>query len=276
MSIFTAMDFDRLTSIALRAKNELGSSPEKAIILGTGSDVILEQFTLQSSIDLSGLLELDPATFHDLKLAIYESEGVNFFVQTGRLHYYEGFSAKEITRPLRLLQLMGVKELLMTNASGGLNPDFESGEVVLISDHLNLLPDHPLRGFNDDRLGIRFPDMSEAYDSGLRINLKHAWQKHHLSTLKEGIYAAFPGPSLETPAEYKYLSTIGADMVGMSTVPEVIVANHASIKVAVLSIVTNVIRAGQPLSKTTVEDVIQVANVSSSKIIPIIKDFITW
>jgi len=159
-------------------------------------------------------------------------------VMQGRFHYYEGYSMQQITFPVRVMKELGMQYLLLSNAAGGINTNFKKGELVLIDDHINLLPENPLRGLNDPAFGNRFVDMSAPYN----INLNQQFIKiaKELSiNLKEGIYAAVPGPNLETRAEYRYLKSIGADMVGMSTVPEVIVANHIGIQCAAISVITD-------------------------------------
>jgi len=185
------------------------------------------------------------------------------------LHYYEGYSAAEVAFPIRILFCLGVKKLILTNASGGLQPHYNAGQIILVKDHINLLPDNPLRGPNENKFGPRFPDMSDAYNKEWR-NATLELAKRSNINLEEGIYACFQGPSLETPAEYLYLNKIGADLVGMSTVPEVIAANHCGMKVLVLSVVTNVCMPIEDITPTTVESVIEVAN----KAIPVLKKLV--
>jgi len=158
---------------------------------------------------------------------------------SGRFHYYEGYSAKELTLPLRVLTLFKPEVYLATNSAGGLNLDFRPGDLMVIRDHINLIPDNPLRGVNYELWGPRFPDLSSAYDPELRRLIKEVSAELGMS-LQEGVYVAVPGPSLETPAETRFLRMIGADAVGMSTVPEVIVANHAGLKVLAISVISNI------------------------------------
>ncbi len=159
-------------------------------------------------------------------------------VMSGRMHYYEGHSMARVTLPTRVLAGLGVKTVLVTNAAGGINPEFEPGDIMAITDHINLTGDNPLRGPNEDELGPRFPDMSSAYDSSIRETIRAAAKEVGIS-LKEGVYAGLAGPSYETPAEIRMLRTLGGDAVGMSTVAEVIVAAHAGLKVGGLSVITN-------------------------------------
>jgi len=234
---------------------------------GSGSSDLVNAFRIIDSISFSDIPFLEVPTFHKgAFLNAKDSNNNSVLIITGRLHYYEGYSAQEITFPIRILKQLDVKSLILTNAAGGLNPNFKSGEVILVKDHINLLPDHPLRGQNDERFGLRFPDLSNAYDQNLRQVIQDTWKNINHKSLNEGVYACLQGPSLETPAEYNMLHRIGADLVGMSTVPEVIVANHCNIKTAVLSIVTNVCYPPEEITPTTVEEVIAVANVATGRI----------
>ncbi|NNE25311.1 MAG: purine-nucleoside phosphorylase [Saprospiraceae bacterium] len=244
-----------------------------AIITGSGLDVLLDAYEIKSKIAFADVPHLPQSTFHKGEFLHCVYKGVDFLALNGRLHYYEGYSAQEVTFPIRILSALGLKYVMVTNASGGLNPEYDFGELVLINDHINLMPEHPLRGPNDERLGDRFPDMSNAYNKELRTRiLKRATQLN--ISLKQGVYAGFQGPSLETPAEYKFIHTIGADMVGMSTVPEVIVANHCGLKVIAFSIVTNVCYPPERIKETSVEDVIQTANKAAPKLSILINDII--
>ena len=244
-----------------------GSIPTSAIITGSGSDGIMVHFKTVREIPFSALPHMPPATFHKGKIILAEnSKGKPVLICLGRLHFYEGYTAQQITYPVRVLQALGITRLFMTNASGGLNPKYSAGDIILVKDHINLLPDHPLRGINDERLGVRFPDMSDAYTYSLSQEVSGTWRNLHGAALKEGVYVCFQGPSLETKAEYKYLHDMGADMVGMSTVPEVIVAVHAGMQVCVLSIVTNVCYPPEDITPTTVEEVIEMADKVVGKI----------
>lgn len=267
--------YDRASEAALyisdRFKKTQENKPSAAIVIGSGGDGIMDCFEIIDRIQFSHIPHMLPATFHNGAFHYCTTqEGNPVIICQGRLHYYEGYTAREITFPIRILQQLGISHLYMTNAAGGLNADYGAGEVILINDHINLLPDHPLRGANDDRLGLRFPDMSEAYSKSLRKSAKKQWQNEHGSQLREGVYVCFQGPSLETPAEYNYLNNIGADLVGMSTVPEVIVANHAGMEVCVLSIVTNICYPPEKITPTTLEEVIEMAKASSKQIGPVL------
>lgn len=171
----------------------------------------------------------------------------------GRLHYYEGYTMQEITFPIRVMKAFGAKMVMVSNAAGGLNPDFIPGDIMLIKDHINLFPEHPLHGPNDEVLGTRFPDMSNAYDKKLIEKAEEIGRRFNLN-LKKGVYVGTQGPTFETLAEYRYFRIIGGDTVGMSTVPEVIVANHAGMSVFGVSIVSNV-GCDANLSNVTHEEV---------------------
>lgn len=238
---------------------------EHAIILGTGLGNYSSTITDQLVINYADIPHFPVSTVqsHAGKMIFGYKFGIPLIALSGRFHYYEGYSAQELTFPVRVLKALGIKNLFITNAAGGINPHFSGGDIVLITDHINLMPDHPLRGINDERLGLRFPDMMRAYD----IELRHLFINHASNlkiALKEGVYLGLQGPSLETPAEYKMAHTLGADLVGMSTIPEVIVARHANLNVLAISIVSNICFPTSILTETTVEEVINVVNQSAS------------
>jgi len=254
---------------AAYVQNRFQQSGSMALVTGSGLDGIVSYYTIIDSISFSDIPYLNAPTFHKGELVLVQKEDKCFYIVKGRLHYYEGFSLHEVTFPIRILQLLGINMILMTNASGGLNPNYKAGDIMLVKDHINLFPDNPLRGPNDDRLGIRFPDMSDAYSKRLRDIIKSIPNL----LLNEGVYVGFPGPSLETPAEYNYLHIIGGDAVGMSTVPEVIVANHSGMEVAVLSVTTNICYPPEEITPTTLEEVIDMANQAVPKIVTVV-DFV--
>lgn len=216
-------------------------APEVGVILGTGLGTKFSS-QVKNSIELSYAeiphFPISTVEFHKGKLIYGEMEGKQVLVMQGRFHYYEGYTAQQITFPVRVMKALGVKYLLISNAAGNMNLDWHKGELMLIEDHINLQPDNPLRGPNVDEQGPRFPDMSQPYDKNLNERLK-AIAKAQGIVLREGVYVSVTGPNLETKAEYRYLRTIGADAVGMSTVPEVIVANHVSIPCCAISVLTD-------------------------------------
>jgi purine-nucleoside phosphorylase len=190
----------------------------------------------------------------------------------GRLHYYEGYDMKQITFPVRVMKLLGIKKLFVSNASGALNPTYKKGDLMVIEDHINMQTDNPLRGRNDDALGPRFPDMSEPYNKDLIVRALAIAKKNNI-TCHSGVYVSVNGPNLETRAEYRFLRNIGADAVGMSTVPEVIVANHMSLPVFAISVLTD---EGFPetLKAVSLEEIIKTAQEAEPKMTKILKDLI--
>jgi len=221
-------------------KNKGFDKAEFGIILGTGLGKLVNEIEIKSSIDYSDIPNFPLATVesHQGKLIYGIFEGKSVIAMQGRFHYYEGYSAQQITFPLRVLKYLGVNTLIVSNAAGAVNLNFNKGEVMLITDHINLLPENPLTGKNNEEFGPRFPDMSKPYTPEI-LNKVKAFASKKSINLHQGVYAAVPGPNLETPAEYRYLKTIGADAVGMSTVPEVIVANHMNMKVCAFSVLTD-------------------------------------
>ena len=215
-------------------------NPTVGIVLGTGLNALAAKIEHTISIPYSAIPDFPEATveFHKGHLLYGSIHNKKVLVMQGRFHYYEGYSMQEITFPVRVMKELGIQSLLLSNAAGGININFKKGELVLIDDHINLLPENPLRGLNDSAFGNRFVDMSAPYNSNLNQKLVKVAKELSIN-LKEGIYAAVPGPNLETRAEYRYLKSIGVDMVGMSTVPEVIVANHIGIQCAAVSVITD-------------------------------------
>jgi purine-nucleoside phosphorylase len=218
----------------------LTSTPEWGIILGTGQGVWDARLEGGGSLPYRELPHFPPATSpsHAGRFAWGRLSGKQVMFCQGRFHAYEGYSLRQVTFPVRVMARLGVKILVVTNAAGGLNPLFQAGDLMLISDHLNLMGDNPLVGENIDAWGPRFPDMSQVYDRGLR-EVTEAVARRLGLILRQGVYVAVKGPSLETPAETRFLRRIGADAVGMSTVPEVIAAVHAGLRVLGLSVISN-------------------------------------
>jgi purine-nucleoside phosphorylase len=213
--------------------------PTIGIVMGTGLGEMASQIENPIVIPYPGIPHFPEATveFHKGNL-IYGSIGsVKVIAMQGRFHYYEGYSMQQITFPVRVMKELGVKQLLLSNAAGGMNPDFKKGDLVITEDHLNFLPDNPLRGLSNE-FGNRFTDMSEPYSPSLRKKIELAFQQVNLIA-KKGIYVSVMGPNLETKAEYRWLRNCDADMVGMSTVPEVIVANQVGIECAAISVITD-------------------------------------
>lgn len=213
---------------------------EAGIVLGTGLGSFIKQIQVEHSIAYADIPNFPAATveFHKGQLLFGSVGNKKVIAMQGRFHYYEGYTLQQVTFPIRILHALGIKYLLLSNAAGAMNLKMRKGDLVIIKDHINLLPDNPLRGLNDATFGNRFVDMSAPYDKGLNKLIRTAAKKFRIK-MRKGIYAAVPGPNLETKAEYNYLKKIGADLVGMSTVPEVIAANHIGLPCAAVSVVTD-------------------------------------
>ena len=214
--------------------------PMVGIVMGTGLGAMADKIENPVSMPYSAIPNFPEATveFHKGNLLFGTIGTVKVIAMQGRFHFYEGYSMQQITFPIRVMKELGVKYLFLSNAAGGMNPDYKKGDLVMIEDHINLLPDNPLRGLNDPAFGQRFVDMSQPYDKNLmQIIYDNATKQNTI--LKKGTYVSVMGPNLETRAEYRWLRSTGADMVGMSTVPEVIVANQVGIKCAAISVITD-------------------------------------
>lgn len=257
----------------IRTKTKL--EPEIGLILGSGLGGLAAEITGAISIPYKDIPNFPVSTVegHAGQLVIGELQGKKVVAMQGRFHHYEGYSLKEVTYPVRVMQKLGVKTLLVTNAAGGVNTDFVPGDLMVIRDHINLMGDSPLIGPNLEEFGPRFPDMSEAYNKSLR-KVAEEVAKEAGFKLKIGIYAGLNGPSYETPAEIRYLRAIGAEAVGMSTVPEVIVANHGGIKVLGISCITNM-AAGVLDVKLNHQEVMEVANRVQTRFLALVKGIIT-
>ena len=221
-------------------KERADLQPEIGIVLGTGLGDLVHSVSIRHEFDYSDLPHFPVSTVetHKGKLIFGELEGKKVVVMQGRFHYYEGYSMKQVTYPIRIMKLLGIQKLLISNIAGGINPQFELGDLMVIEDHINLQPDNPLLGKNLDDLGPRWPDMFEPYQRKM-IDQAISFGKAHGYRIFEGVYASVAGPNLETRAEYRYLDRIGADAVGMSTVPEVLVANHMGIPVFAISAISD-------------------------------------
>lgn len=217
-----------------------GLAPKVGLVLGSGLGAAAEAMTEVTAIPYGEIPGFAPSTVpgHAGRLLLGNFAGVPAAVMQGRIHGYEGHSLQQVVFPVRLLCTMGIESLVLTNAAGSLRPEYLPGDLMLVTDHLNLCGHNPLAGLNDERLGVRFPDLSRAYDPALREQLARAADSLGFM-LRRGVYAYMPGPSYETPAEIKALRQLGADAVGMSTVPEVIAAVHMRVRVAALSCLTN-------------------------------------
>lgn len=256
-------------------KSKMTTCPKVGIILGTGLGNLVTQITEQTIIPYETIPNFPVSTVegHSGRLIVGQLGGKTVLAMQGRFHYYEGYNMKEVTFPVRVMKALGIEYLLVSNASGGMHPDFEIGDLMIITDHINLFPEHPLHGKNFNELGTRFPDMSEAYSKDLIVKAKAIAAKHQIKVV-EGVYVGTTGPTFETPAEYKYFRIIGGDTVGMSTVPEVIVANHAGIKVFGMSIITDLGVPGK-IVEVTHEEVQHIGNLAQPLMTQIMKDLVS-
>ena len=245
------------------------------IVLGTGLSSLVDAVDVQTSIDYRDIpyFPIPTVEHHDGKLVVGKLSGKNIMVFQGRFHYYEGYSMKQITLPIRVLGRLGIKNVIICNIAGGLDPKHKKGDVMLINDHINLHYDNPLRGHNIEKWGERFPDMFEPYNFGFIKKVKQIATEHKLK-IHEGVYVSVPGPNLETRAEYRYLRTIGADVVGMSTVPEVIVAAHEGIKVLAMSGITDLCTP-ESIKPTDIQEIISSAGLAQEKMNIIVKSFLS-
>lgn len=248
--------------------------PKIAIILGTGLGELAEDIQEKEIIPYSEIPNFPVSTVqsHSGNLVLGKLGNKEVVAMQGRFHYYEGYSLKEVTFPVRVMKKLGANTIIISNAAGGMNRFFKRGDLMLITDHINLFGDNPLIGPNDEELGPRFPDMSEAYNQKLIELAKKVALKEKIR-LQEGVYAGLTGPTLETSAEYRFLISIGADAVGMSTVPEVIVANHMGMKVLGISCITDLAIDGV-IVKTSVEEILKAAADSEPIMTKLIKKVI--
>lgn len=244
------------------------------IILGTGLGGLVKEIDVKHEIEYEDLphFPLSTVESHHGKLIFGTINSKNVVAMQGRFHYYEGYSMKQITYPVRVMKFLGVKTLLVSNACGGMNPVYKRGDIMLMNDHINLIGDNPLIGKNEDDLGPRFPDMSEPYSKEL-IEIAEELALENKVKVQKGVYVAVPGPNLETKAEYRFLRAIGADVVGMSTIPENIVANHMGMKVLGISIVTDECFPDS-LKPVNVEEIIATAMKAEPKMTLIMKEVI--
>jgi len=252
--------YDKIQEACAVIRRAWNRMPHAGIILGTGLGSLVKKIDVQAEFDYSEIPHFlkSTATSHRGRLICGELGGVPVVAMEGRFHMYEGYPLDRITLPVRVMKFLGAELLMVSNACGGMNPNFQAGDIMLIEDHINLMGGNPLIGINDDRLGPRFPDMSQPYDrrlihESLRIARKADIVAH------QGVFVAVAGPNLETRAEYRFLRQIGADVVGMSTVPEVIVAVHSSMRTVGFSVITDMCLP-DALEVADVQKIIAIAN----------------
>tara|TARA_B100000768_G_scaffold71901_1_gene68974 strand:+ start:3621 stop:4436 length:816 start_codon:yes stop_codon:yes gene_type:complete len=248
----------KIISITDYIKSKTKINPSLGIVLGTGLGAIIDKIDIQTSINYTDIPGFPVSTVegHKGRLIFGALSQQQVVVMQGRFHFYEGYSMEDVTLPIRVMKLLGVETLFISNASGGVNPDYEVGDLMILKDHINLIP-NPLVGPNLNTLGPRFPEMSVPYDLGLIEKAQKISNDNNI-TSHLGVYAAVTGPTLETPAEYHYLRVIGGDTVGMSTAPEIIVARHMDIKCFAISVITDLGVPGK-IKKVTHEEIQKVA-----------------
>lgn len=257
-------------------RSKVNDIPKTAIILGTGLGELVNHIDITDVLEYKNIPNFPVSTVegHSGKLIFGKLGNKRVMAMQGRFHFYEGYNMQQVTFPVRVMKELGITTLFVSNAAGGMNPEFKIGDIMIITDHINLFPEHPLRGKNYDELGPRFPDMSEAYSHRL-INdaLKVAKEKN--IKVQQGVYIGTQGPTFETPAEYRYFHRIGGDAVGMSTVPEVIVANHSGMEIFAISVITDLGGIeGMEQEKVSHEEVQKAAAAAQPKMTEIMKGLI--
>jgi purine-nucleoside phosphorylase len=266
--------YDKIAEATAAIRQAWPHTPQAAIILGTGLGGLVEQMDIEATLEYGEIPHFPTATAtgHRGRLVCGQLEGVPVVAMEGRFHLYEGYSLKQITLPVRVFKALGAELLVVSNACGGMNPYYRCGDIMLIEDHINLLGDNPLIGINDDRLGPRFPDMCEPYDQRLIDRALEIARREGIVAHK-GVFVAVAGPNLETRDEYRFLRTIGADVVGMSTIPEVIVAVHCGLKVVGFSVVTDICLP-DALEPCDVQKIIAVANEAEPRLCTLVREII--
>ncbi len=255
-------------------KSKIDLQPEIGIILGTGLGGMVNEIEINTVLNYEDIPNFPVSTVesHHGKMIFGKLNGKRIVAMQGRFHYYEGYSPKEVTFPVRVMKYLGISHLFVSNASGGVNPDFEIGDLMILDDHINLIP-NPLIGPHDNAFGVRFPDMSETYDLTL-IDKAFEIGRQHKLPVRKGCYVGVTGPTLETPKEYQYFRIIGGDTVGMSTVPEIIVAHQMGITCFAISIITDLGVPGK-IVKVSLEDVTSVAAKAEPQMTLIMKELIS-
>ena len=267
--------FDKVLEARDFIQSVISDKPRIGIVLGTGLGPLAEEVITIKEVLFSDIPHFPIPTVvgHQGKIVFGKIADTPVLLLAGRFHYYEGFSMQEVTFPIRVLGALGIDQLILSNVAGGLQADLYPGHIIFVKDHINLQPENPLRGPNDERLGPRFPDMLLTYNRDLNNKALEICERNGIPA-REGVYVSLQGPNLETPAEYNYLHTIGGDAVGMSTVPEVIVARHMNMNVFVASIISNRCFPIEDITATTVEEVIAVANKASDQLKVLMKELI--
>jgi purine-nucleoside phosphorylase len=265
---------DQMNAAVEFIRRNTALQPEVGIVLGTGLGELAGEIEKETELSYQDIPHFPISTVetHAGKLIFGTLAGRTVVAMQGRFHYYEGYSMQQITFPIRVMKILGIKTLVISNAAGGMNPLYRKGDIMIMDDHINLLGDNPLIGPNEDSFGPRFPDMSEPYSEELKALAEEIALEEKIK-VRRGVYVAVSGPNLETKAEYRFLRNIGADVVGMSTIPEVIVARHADIKVFGVSVVTDECFP-DALEPANVEDIIRTANEAQPRLTLLMKKVI--
>jgi purine-nucleoside phosphorylase len=267
------MMLEKIKATANYIRENIQTKPKIGIVCGSGLANIVNIIQTEKVLDYSSIpnFAISTATGHKSKLVFGTLSGKEIIAMQGRFHYYEGYSMQEVTFPIRVMKELGVQTLILTNAAGGVNPTFSVGDIMIIEDHINLLP-NPLIGKNDESLGLRFPSMSRAYTPSLIEKAKDIAKENNIE-IKQGVYLGNSGPSFETPSEYKFYHKVGADCVGMSTTPEVIVAAHSQMDVFAMSLVSNVFRE-DAIEDPTHDEVLQAGKNAEEKMMLLVENLI--
>lgn len=267
-------ELDKIKEAVAFIQNKVSEVPKVGLVLGTGLSGLAEAIENATRISYADIPNFPISTVqsHKGELLFGKLGGVLVVAMAGRFHYYEGYSMKEVTFPIKVMKLLGIQQLILSNASGGVNSSYHTGDIVVIQDHINMQSENPLRGKNIDELGPRFPDLVDVYDSKLILKAMHSARQLELN-LKKAVYVGVQGPNLETKAEFKFFNIIGGDIVGMSTVPEAIVANHMNLPVLGFSIVTNE-GWSEDRKEANVDEIIAVAHLASEKLKKLVIHFL--
>tara|TARA_Y100001960_G_scaffold155667_1_gene163955 strand:- start:3882 stop:4709 length:828 start_codon:yes stop_codon:yes gene_type:complete len=262
---------DKIEDAVAEIRKQWDKTPHAGIILGTGLGSLVKEIEIEVAIDYGDIPHFPQSTAvsHAGRLVCGTLAGLPIVAMEGRMHMYEGYPLKMITLPVRVMKALGAELLVVSNACGGMNPNYRCGDIMVIEDHINLMGDNPLIGINDDRLGPRFPDMCEPYQQAL-VDRALSIARAEDIVAHKGVFVAVTGPNLETRAEYRFLRTIGADVVGMSTVPEVVVAVHCGLRVVGFSIITDMCLP-DALKPANVEEIIAVANEAEPRLTTLVK-----
>ena len=255
-------------------RTQTATNAKIGIVLGSGLNALAQDIDVKKTLLYADIPNFPISTVegHAGKLLFGAIENREVMAMQGRFHYYEGYTMQEITFPIRVMKALGVNVLILSNASGGMNPMYKVGDIVFITDHINFFPDSPLRGKNEDSLGPRFPDMSEVYSKEL-ISLAEQAAENHGITYHKGVYVGVSGPTFETPAEYRMFRTLGGDCVGMSTVPEAIVARHSGMRCVAFSVITDLCIAGT-VTKVSHHEVLKAATEAEPKLRKLVKELV--